>query len=1020
MAKTFSELQALALQIRDEILEKKNTAPRVGAALLDMIDNTIQNITDINQKLSVFEHVCSGFKRVQSESQLPVTPPEDEKAVGYLVGKNLYLYVGKDGNAVNGRYFNVGDITGPQGEPGPQGLIGPVGPKGEQGNSGVTGPTDNIEVVNNLDGGESTPERIKVLAAEQGKVLNGKFSELGLGIIKISGVNKDTNIAFSQFCFYKFGYITPNGSWADANDDNNWGTEWNTVFIPVKSGVAYRIKSTRQGTSTKFWACDSALKGIRSQDYSSDEEFTYTAQEGDAYIAVLYNSKMYVIPDKSYNLEPYQLRLLNEIDKKVDKVEGKGLSSNDFTKEYKEKIDNELVQKDNQKESVIKDDSDAFYITDNYGNIIAKFDKNGLKTVAYLLESGSSISDRGNSDALYISDKNGNFIVKLDKNGLQCVDFLDKDGNSLLKREENLKDYSIDVPKLLFSIVNDAYWVSSDDGKFRKPQEYILRVFPESFVTTREDVYINGGRELALHPFKKGTNAYTYMPITKPVQLNDYSVKFSADGYKTKEASFRLASVSNSVIVGKKHFVLFLGTSTIATTYNEDNRGKSLDYWNVASFLQLLANKDIIDLNKSVNSDLHSEDTQIVTVGTKGVKKKTFSYREEDRELLSGHEAIGGWSVASFCLYPNNINMRSLDYDSASNINGKAVWDLCGLGYKVKWDIEDYDSAVSSLSYEDYAVDEEHAHLIRTTACGYYHHNYSKELWDALSSNSDWETAGDGGREKGEWEDTPAQRGYIDSYIEYMFENPKNVFFDVDLARSSEGSIAFSIDKWLERYRTMSDDGRRLYGNAGGQAYFDAEKSQVAEGYSIGTKVSDTSAYNVCKPTHVIVGAMTYNDWNTNFGDSSAELGCSDDTINKQMDMCSKIVEQTNAYVGVFFRRTFGVFCPERWYDVFVCNTIYRGIQDGTGFMDGLWAKSHRKFREYNTYDSSNKIQFLPILALQPLGSSLYEHSCHDFTYKDVMTVNNNDETVHLGYESAALMGYETLSWIYYTDTFKN
>lgn len=178
MAKTFSELQALALQIRDEILEKKNTAPRVGAALLDMIDNTIQNITDINQKLSVFEHVCSGFKRVQSESQLPVTPPEDEKTVGYLVGKNLYLYVGKDGNAVNGRYFNVGDITGPKGEIGPQGIKGDKGDKGEQGNSGVSGSTDNIEVVNNLEGGESTPDRIKVLAAEQGKVLKEKFSEL--------------------------------------------------------------------------------------------------------------------------------------------------------------------------------------------------------------------------------------------------------------------------------------------------------------------------------------------------------------------------------------------------------------------------------------------------------------------------------------------------------------------------------------------------------------------------------------------------------------------------------------------------------------------------------------------------------------------------------------------------------------------------------------------------------------------------------------------------------------------------
>ena len=199
MAKTFSELQALALQIRDEILEKKNTAPRVGAALLDMIDNTIQNITDINQKLSVFEHACSGFKRVESESQLPVTPPEDEKAVGYLVGKNLYLYVEEGGNAVDGRYFNVGDITGPQGETGPQGIKGNKGDKGEQGNSGVSGSTDNIEVVNNLEGGESTPERIKVLAAEQGKVLNEKFSELGENIIKeetITSDNSSNNLYF--------------------------------------------------------------------------------------------------------------------------------------------------------------------------------------------------------------------------------------------------------------------------------------------------------------------------------------------------------------------------------------------------------------------------------------------------------------------------------------------------------------------------------------------------------------------------------------------------------------------------------------------------------------------------------------------------------------------------------------------------------------------------------------------------------------------------------------------------------
>ena len=192
MAKSFSELQTLAIQIRDELNKKKNSAQRVGSALLDIIDNCIQNITDIKQKLSVFEHACSGFKRVSSEVQLPVTPSQEDLAKGFLVNTSLYLYVGTGGNAVNGRYFNVGDIRGPQGEPGSKGETGntgPTGEKGEQGNSGVTGDTSDIVVINNLDGGESEEGSIKVLAAEQGKVLNKKFTELDIYKGKLSSKN---------------------------------------------------------------------------------------------------------------------------------------------------------------------------------------------------------------------------------------------------------------------------------------------------------------------------------------------------------------------------------------------------------------------------------------------------------------------------------------------------------------------------------------------------------------------------------------------------------------------------------------------------------------------------------------------------------------------------------------------------------------------------------------------------------------------------------------------------------------
>lgn len=71
----------------------------------------------------------------------------------------------------NGNWFIGEEDTGVQAK-------GEDGKDGAQGNSGVSGTTDNIEVVNNLQGGESTPEKIKVLAAEQGKVLNEKFTEL--------------------------------------------------------------------------------------------------------------------------------------------------------------------------------------------------------------------------------------------------------------------------------------------------------------------------------------------------------------------------------------------------------------------------------------------------------------------------------------------------------------------------------------------------------------------------------------------------------------------------------------------------------------------------------------------------------------------------------------------------------------------------------------------------------------------------------------------------------------------------
>lgn len=66
----------------------------------------------------------------------------------------------------------------------PNQVLNLILPRGRQGNSGVTGDVSEIAVINDLNGGESEEGTIKVLAAEQGKVLNEKISNILYTILR--------------------------------------------------------------------------------------------------------------------------------------------------------------------------------------------------------------------------------------------------------------------------------------------------------------------------------------------------------------------------------------------------------------------------------------------------------------------------------------------------------------------------------------------------------------------------------------------------------------------------------------------------------------------------------------------------------------------------------------------------------------------------------------------------------------------------------------------------------------------
>lgn len=121
--------------------------------------------------------------------QLPATQAAEEanKALAQAVeNSRMQWYPNVDGEG-NLSWSRSSSTTPPAG----------TNIRGPQGNSGVSGDTSKIEVVNDLNGGESTPEKIKVLSAEQGKVLNAKFSELDTKTEEIKNSKQD-NLTFDE------------------------------------------------------------------------------------------------------------------------------------------------------------------------------------------------------------------------------------------------------------------------------------------------------------------------------------------------------------------------------------------------------------------------------------------------------------------------------------------------------------------------------------------------------------------------------------------------------------------------------------------------------------------------------------------------------------------------------------------------------------------------------------------------------------------------------------------------------
>ena len=98
---------------------------------------------------------------------------------------------------------------------------------------------------------------------------------------------------------------------------------------------------------------------------------------------------------------------------------------------------------------------------------------------------------------------------------------------------------------------------------------------------------------------------------------------------------------------------------------------------------------------------------------------------------------------------------------------------------------------------------------MRTTCHGYYDADPSEELWNWIVNVKGLKT----------FNYNDEQVTFSDSYtaeddekqkkaVKYLCENPENPFFDINTVISSNGSYAFNIETYLNRYKTINSEGQ--------------------------------------------------------------------------------------------------------------------------------------------------------------------------------------------------------------------
>ena len=237
----------------------------------------------------------------------------------------------------------------------------------------------------------------------------------------------------------------------------------------------------------------------------------------------------------------------------------------------------------------------------------------------------------------------------------------------------------------------------------------------------------------------------------------------------------------------------------------------------------------------------------------------------------------------------------------------------------------------------------------------------------------------------------------MDSWVEELMDNPINEFYDKNTARTSlTVPHAFNLNTFIERFRTLDDEGNKLVSasaNPAGETVIGADGNT----YIIGSQITTQNRLlyvNVCAPSHIILN-IGINDCD---GLNSVESSVS----------CFKILfncfgELPTAH---FVFRYPGVCYKGLWSDVAIA-LQYKVRLVQTKLMEMLTALD-----VWIDNDTQGDKEALDVWHTQYPASSYLEKLEDSGDYPN-SRVDCSYEDVHVGYFAHKSAAWQCLCWLY-------